>query len=188
MAQLLAGGIIVFGLVIIAFAIFLVRRENNVQPIAVATLKTEEHVATTTTPEVTLASAPTSQPIEANVVQAKVAREEIISSLPSSKVNNAILVLHEDTSLPIWWHEQFDSLITQVQELREHAKDVERQIVILDEIATRAAELESLQRKHAALPEGKISLFPMKVHRQPTDVSYVTDKRPVVRKYTIKAM
>ena len=189
MAQLLAGGIIVFGLVIIAFAIFIVRRENNVQVVPVATLKTEEHVApTTATPEDTLASAPILEPIEANVVPEKVAQEETISSLPSSKVNNALFMLHEDTSLPTWWHEQFDSLIIQVQDIREHAKDVERQIAILGEIATHAAELERLQRKHAALPEGKISLFPMKVNRQPTDVSYVTDKRPIVRKYTIKAM
>ncbi len=181
MAQLLAGGIIALGILVIAAAIFLVQREKNVVVVPAVAPKPEQHTTTTT-----------ASPIEANVVSAPVpqqAEAKVAENIvPVVEENNHILVLHNELALPTWWHEQFHSLTTQLQELREHASDVERQIAILGEIATLAAELEGLQRKHAALPESKISLFPMKVNRQPTDVSYVTDKRPAVRKYTIKAM
>ena len=183
MAQLLAGGIIALGILVIAAAIFFVQREKNVEVVPAVPLKTEQHLTTTpSTTEANVVSVPVLQHAEASV--AKVAENVV----PVVEENNSVLVLHNELALPTWWHEQFHSLTTQLQDLREHAGDVERQIAILGEIATLASELEGLQRKHAALPESKISLFPMKVNRQPTDVSYVTDKRPAVRKYTIKAM
>jgi len=199
MAQLLAGGIIALGLLIIATAIFLARRENNAQALPAATPKPEQSTTTTTTvPTTTEAKevlSPTPSHSELQVasvpaLQQTELKEAVVTedALSVSEQNDSVHVVRVDTSLPVWWHEQFDSLTMQVQELREHASDVERQIVILGEIATLATELETLQRKRTALSEGKISLFPMKVNRQPTDVSYNTDKRPAVRKYTIKAI
>lgn len=184
MAQLLAGGIVALGVLIIAAAIFLARREKDVQVLPVATLTSEQHATTapTTTTEAKEVLSPKPPHIEPKVA---VVTENALSV---SGQNNSIRLLHEEEVLPAWWHEQIDSLTTQVQQIREHAKDVERQITILGEIATLATELETLQSKHAIVREGKISLFPMQVNRQPTDVSYLTDKRPAVRKYTIEAM
>ena len=110
------------------------------------------------------------------------------NTLPVSEMDKPMLLVHEGEQSSLWWQEQFPSLPAQLQYLREHAKDVERQIAILSEIAALATELEMLQKKRDLSSEGKISLFPLQVHRQPTDMSYLTDKRPVVRKYTIEAM
>ncbi len=181
MAQLLAVGIIALGLLIIASAIFIASREKKAQVLTTTVPESEVHT-TTTTPEAQ--ATPVSVPRQLEPVKTIAAGDGL--SVPEE--NKPVLLLHREEQLPEWWHEQFDSLAAQLQYLREHAQDVERQIVILGEIATLVTELETLQRKHNVLPEGKISLFPLKVHRQPTDTSYTTDKRPAVRKYTIKAM
>jgi hypothetical protein len=90
--------------------------------------------------------------------------------------------------LPAWWHEQFQSLTIQLQYLREHAKDVEQQLAILSEIARLAAELEAIQSKHVVLSQDKPLQFPRRASRETMDIAYLTDKRPAVKKYTIKAM
>ena len=177
MAQLLAGGIIALGLLIIASAIFLVSREKKLSVSSTTTPKPELRP---TAPEQTSVPKP-SQPEAKEVVVA-----ENVSSV--SKLDKPMLLAYEGEQSFLWWQEQFHSLTEQLQYLREHAKDVERQIAILSEIAALATELEMLQKKRELSPEGKISLFPLQVHRQPTDMSYVTDKRPAVRKYTIEAL
>ncbi len=177
MAQLLAGGIIALGLLILASGIFIASRENKSSVSSTTIPQSEPH---TTIPEPTLVPVP-QQPEAKGVEVAE-------NVLPVSKLEKPMLLVDEGEQSSLWWQEQFYSLTAQLQYLREHAKDVERQIAILSEIAALATELEMLQKKRALSPEGKISLFPLQVHRQPTDMSYLTDKRPVVRKYTIEAM
>lgn len=177
MSQLPAIGLIALGLCIFATVIFLAFKEKNTQ--IAASSKPEQH---TTASTAQARVPPTGQQPEFEAVVSKDVQQ---TSLVEDKY---VHLLRDGELLPAWWYEQFQSLTEQVQLLREHAKDVERQIAILSEIAPLAAELETLQRKHDVLPEGKIALFPLKVHRQPTDTSYMTDKRPVVRKYTIEAM
>ena len=177
MAQLLAGGIIAFGVLILASGIFIASREKKSSVSSTIASKPELH---TTAPEPTLAPVPP---------QSEVKKVEVVENvLPASKLDKPMLLAYEGEQSPLWWQEQFHTLTAQLQYLREHAKDVERQIAILSEIAALATELEMLQKKRDISSEGKISLFPLQVHRQPTDMSYLTDKRPAVRKYTIEAM
>jgi len=164
MAQLLAIGIIAFGLLMLASGIFLAARANKLS------------LSSTTTPK----PGP-QQPEAKNTVVAETVP-------PASEPVKPTLPVYEGEQSSIWWQEQFHSLTAQLQYLREHAKDVERQIAILSEIAALTAELEMLQKKRELSSEGKITLFPLQVHRQPTDMSYLTDKRPAVRKYTIEAL
>ena len=179
MAQLLAGSIIALGLLIFAALIFLASRERKTA-VSSATISTSEPHITPTQ----------SEPISVPVPQQPTMKEVVVADnvLPISKPEKSMLLVHEGEQSSLWWQEQFHSLTAQLQYLREHAKDVERQIAILSEIAALATELEMLQKKRDISSEGKISLFPLQVHRQPTDMSYLTDKRPVVRKYTIEAM
>ena len=177
MAQLLAGGIIALGLLIIASSIFLVSREKKLS-VSSTTNEKSEPPATVSAP--TMVSEP-QQSVTKDVAVAE-------NVLPAAKPDKPMLLVYEGEQSSLWWQEQFHSLTAQLQYLREHAKDVERQIAILSEIAALATELEMLQKKRELSPEGKISLFPLQVHRQPTDMSYVTDKRPAVRKYTIEAL
>ena len=185
MAQLLATGIIALGLLILASGIFIASRENRLSVSSKTTPKskpqtTPESPTAPTVPEPTVALVP-QQPEAKEVVVA-----ENVSPFPTQE--KPTLLVYEGEQSTLWWQEQFHSLTAQLQYLREHAKDVERQIAILNEIAALAAELEMLQKKRDLSPESKISLFPLQVRRQPTDMSYLTDKRPVVRKYTIEAM
>ncbi len=177
MGQLLAGGIITFGLLILAASIFIASREKKLPVSSTLTQKSEPSI---TAPE----------PIGVPVPQQSEAKEVAVaeSVLPISAPVKPSLMVYEEEQSSLWWQEQFHSLTAQLQYLREHAKDVERQIAILNEIAALATELEMLQKKRDVLPEGKISLFPLQVHRRPTDMSYVTDKRPAMRKYTIEAL
>lgn len=179
MGQLLAGGIIALGLLILASGIFIASRENKLSVSSKTTTKPESHT-TPTLSEPTLAPVP-QQPEVKEVVVAE-------NTLPASKQDKPTLLVYEGEQSSLWWQEQFHSLTAQLQYLREHAKDVERQIAILSEIAALATELEMLQKKRELSPDGKISLFPLQVHRQPTGMSYLTDKRPAVRKYTIEAL
>ena len=174
MAQLLAGGIIALGLLILAFGIFIASRENKRAVSSSTNAKPEPH---TTAPTPTVVPQPEAKEVGA--------AENV---LPISTPVKPMLLVYEGEQSSLWWQEQFHSLTAQLQYLREHAKDVERQIAILSEIAALATELEMLQKKRELSPEGRISLFPLQVHRQPTDMSYVTDKRPAVRKYTIEAL
>ena len=177
MGQLLAGGIIAFGLLILAFGIFVASRENK-----------RASVSTTTQKSTPLSTAP--EPTEVVVPPQPEVQEVAVAEnvLPIATAVKPSLLVYEGEQSSLWWQEQFHSLTAQLQYLREHAKDVERQIEILNEIAALATELEMLQKKRDLSPEGKISLFPLHVHRQPTDMSYVTDKRPAMRKYTIEAL
>jgi len=191
MAQLLAGGIIALGLLIIASAIFLASREKKIAVASTTTQKSEPHTPPAP-PRPPLVPAPPPQsattlvPVPPQPEAKEVAVAENV--LPVSKQDKSMRLLDEGAQSLVWWQEQLYSLTAQLQYLREHAQDVERQIAILGEIAALVAELEMLQKKRNLLPEGKITLFPLQVHRQPTDMSYVTDKRPAVRKYTIEAM
>ncbi len=179
MAQLLAVGIIVFGLVVIAFAIFITSREQKKTVSLISTQKPEQH-ATPPSPEAIVL--PVSQ-------QPQAEKQEVTENVVAAmRPDVSSLRVYAEAQSVTWWREQISSLTGQLRYLREHAKDVERQIEILSEIATLATELEMLQRKRDISLESKISLFPLQVHRQPTDVSYVTDKRPAVRKYKIEAM
>lgn len=179
MAQLLAGGIIAIGLLILGSSIFIASREKKLLVSSTPTSKSESHTSPER-PEPTQVPEPP-QPQAQEVMVAE-------NVLPISKLDKPMLMIYEGEQSSQWWQEQFHSLSAQLQYLREHAKDVERQIAILNEIAALATELEMLQKKRDISPEGKISLFPLQVHRQPTDMSYLTDKRPAVRKYTIEAM
>ena len=179
MAQLLAGGIIALGLFIIALAIFLTVQAQKIEE--ATSIPQPEVQMTPPEPEIASVSAP--QQAEAKEV---VAPQSALAVTTQDKP--PIQLLREDGQSLVWWQTQIHSLTAQLQYLREHAKDVERQIAILSEIAALVAELEMLQKKRDILPEGKIALFPLQVHRQPTDMSYVTDKRPAMRKYTIEAM
>ena len=189
MAQLLAGSIIALGLLIFAALIFLASRERKLSVSSTIPQKSEPH---TTAPKPLMAPPPP-QPETKKVEVAEnvlpISKVEVAENvLPISTLDKPMLLAYEGEQSSLWWQEQLHSLTAQLQYLREHAKDVERQIEILSEIATLATELEMLQKKRALSSEGKISLFPLQVHRQPTDMSYLTDKRPVVRKYTIEAM
>lgn len=178
MAQLLAGGILTLGLLAFAFAIFLATREKKIFVSSTTTISEAESQATATLPEAMLAPAHLQQ--AANV--------DMKDMLLLPKPTEPILLSYQEEQSSTWWQEQFHSLTAQLHYLREHAKDVERQIAILGEISTLVAELETLQKKRDVLPEGKLSPFPLHVHRQPTDISYLTEKRPAVRKYAMKAM
>lgn len=116
---------------------------------------------------------------------ASVAKDDVPSVVEQEK---SVSSAQRNMPLPAWWHEQFQSLTVQLQYLREHAKDVEQQIAILSEIARLAAELEAIQSKHVVLSEDKPLQFPRRVNRETMEGAYLTDKRPAVRKYTIKAM
>ena len=189
MAQLLAGGIIALGLLILASSIFIASREKKVlvsstttsQPV-VAEARQPEISGTSDTQQPELPVAP--EPQQSAVQEVTVAENVV----PISTAVKPTLPVYEGEQSYLWWQQQLHSLTAQLQYLREHARDVERQIAILSEIAALAAELEMLQRKRNLSSEGKISLFPLQVRRQPTDTSYVTDKRPAVRKYTIEAL
>ncbi len=182
MSQLLAVGIVALGLLIIAVVVFLALREKNAQTPTLALPKSEpESIANVGVTKEKIDVVPEVQQPEP---QADVVRD--LHLVP--EFSNSALMANGKEPLPEWWHEQFQSLTLQLQYLREHAKDVEQQIAILSEMAALAAELETLQRKHIVSSNEKPLLFPLNVNRQPTDGSYGTDKRPVVRKYTIKAM
>ena len=203
MAQLLAGGFIALGLFVITSAIFLAR-EKKTSVLSTTTTPKLKSQTTSVPPKPQIMAAPvpqqpksqtTSVPPEPQIVAAPVpqqptAKEVAVTEnvLLPSKQEKPTLLVHVGEHSSAWWQEQLSSLTAQLQYLREHAKDVERQIAILSEIAALSAELEMLQRKRDISPDGRIALFPLQVHRQPTDMSYMTDKRPAVRKYTIEAM
>ena len=204
MAQLLAGGFIALGLFVIASAIFLAREKKTSVLSTTTTPKlTPQTILAPLEPQVT--AAPVPQKLEAKeVVVTEPKPQMMAASVPQqlkakevavtenvespSMLDKPTLLLQAGEHSSAWWQEQLSSLTAQLQYLREHAKDVERQIAILSEIAALSAELEMLQRKRDISPEGRIALFPLQVHRQPNDMSYVTDKRPAMRKYTIEAM
>ncbi len=188
MAQLLVTGLIALGLLSITLAVLLTRQTKKAWPVQDAQpvpsiSQAEQHVTTLSTEEqqrkaLTSSVPPTSQPVTLPT---------IVDNTVSS-VTQHVLPMQTKEPLPEWWHEQFQSLTGQLQHLREHSKDVERQIEILCEIATLANELETLQKKHIRTGSKKPLLFPLKVNRQPTDASYLTEKRPAVRKYRMKAI
>ncbi len=184
MAQLLAGGIIAFGLLIIASAIFLAFREQKKAASLVSTPQVEQQKlplsGTPPSPEQTRAPVPQQSQMKENEVAE--------NPLPSVNPDTPVPQVYEGFQSPVWWQGQLNSLTAQLQYLRSYAQDVERQIAILSEIASLVTELEMLQRKRDVLPGDKITLFPLQVHRQPTDMSYVTDKRPAMRKYKIETM
>ena len=184
MAQLLAGGIIAFGLLVIALAIFIAFLEQKKSVSSISTQQPEPQKLEQDGTSSFLEQASISVPQHSQTEKKEVAE----NALSTVKPDTSALHIYAGAQSTAWWHEQLSSLTAQLRYLREHAKDVERQIAILSEIATLATELEMLQRKRDILPESKISLFPLQVHRQPTDMSYVTDKRPAVRKYKIEAM
>ncbi len=204
MAQLLAGGFIALGLFVIASAIFLAR-EKKTSVLSTTTTPKLNPQTTSVPPEPQITAAPVPQQSEAKEVavteskpqitvapapQQSKTKEVVVTDnmLPISEPAKPRLLVHAGEHSSAWWQEQLSSLTAQLQYLREHAKDVERQIAILSEIAALSAELEMLQRKREISPDGRIALFPLQVRRQPTDMSYMTDKRPAVRKYTIEAM
>ena len=173
MAQLLAGGILTLGLLIFALAIFLATREKKISVPSTTTISEAESQTTATLPLVQLQQ-------DANV--------DVKDMLLLSKPTEPMLLSYQEEHSSAWWQEQFHSLTAQLHYLREHTKDVERQIAILSEVSTLVAELEMLQKKREGLPGGNPSPFPLQVHRQPTDASYLTEKRPAVRKYAIEAV
>jgi len=203
MAQLLAVGFIALGLIFAAL-LFIVAREK---PAQLSTSKSKKTMRSTTKPiQLPLASSAQTQETNnattpshnANVVAttstatvlqaqpvASVAKDDVPTVVEQAKPTS---IAPNNQLLPAWWHEQFQSLTVQLQYLREHAKDVEQQIAILSEIARLAAELEAIQSKHVVLSEDKPLQFPHRVSREIMDGAYLTDKRPAVRKYTIKAM
>jgi len=203
MSQLLAIGFIALGL-IFGVLVFLVSREKPVQSKTsqskTATRSIVKPAQPVQTPiaqkqETKNAMAPSRDANEATITStaivshaqpiASVAKDDVPSVVEQEKpVSSA----QRNTPLPAWWHEQFQSLTVQLQYLREHAKDVEQQIAILSEIARLAAELEAIQSKHVVLSEDKPLQFPRRVNRETMEGAYLTDKRPAVRKYTIKAM
>lgn len=176
MSQLLAGGLLALGFLIFAFAIFLARHEKKIPVSPTTTISEAEPQTTVTLPEATPA------PVQ------QIANEGMENMLRLAKPPEPTLVPYQEEQSSAWWQEQFDALAAQLHYLQEHTKDVQRQIAILGEISTLVAELETLQKKRDVLSEGKLSPFPLQVHRQPTDISYLTEKRPTVRKYTMKAM
>ena len=187
MSQLLAGGLIALGALIFGVLIFVVSREKSLA-LNTTTAKTSSRpIERVVAPspkanEATVASTPTvaqAQPI------ASVTKESVPSVVERAK---PMPFAQNNLPLPAWWHEQFQSLTVQLQYLREHAKDVEQQIAILSEIARLAAELEAIQSKHVVLSDEKPLQFPRRASRETMDSAYLTDKRPAVRKYTIKAM
>lgn len=204
MSQLLAGGLIALGVLIFGTLIFIVSREKSALLNTPESRTSAQPVAKPVQP----AKTPTAQVQEENdVVAASRNADEmaIISNPVVPQAQLPVSVAKDDSPsrgeraeptpfiqnnppLPAWWHEQFQSLTVQLQYLREHAKDVEQQIAILGEIARLAGELEAIQGKHVVLSEDKPLQFPRRVNRESMDGAYLTDKRPAVRKYTIKAM
>ncbi len=192
MAQLLAGGIIAFGLLIILFAIYFAFREQKKSVSSISSPMSEQQAQVGSSPlleqRVQSGASPTLEEAELPVSQPLNVQENVVVENSVPVTGQAELRSNEEIHSSVWWKGQLSSLHAQLRYLREHAKDVERQIAILSEIAMLTAELEMLQRKHEVSLESKISLFPLRVHRQPTDESYVTDKRPAVRKYTMEAI
>jgi len=209
MSQLLAGGIITLGLLTFGVLIFIVSREKTPSTVVKKSEASKKSkVATPPTPKLEQPALPISAKTNIAKVastpspitsKAKTATTSVITQLqPQTSVaekapsvveqEKPISLAQRNMPLPAWWHEQFQSLTVQLQYLREHAKDVEQQIAILSEIARLAAELEAIQSKHVVLSEDKPLQFPHRVSRETMDGAYLTDKRPAVRKYTIKAM
>ena len=204
MSQLLAGGLIALGALIFGVLIFVVSREKSLA-LNTTTAKTSSRPIAKLTPPMQSVTAQT-QEAERVVAPSPKANEATVASTPTVAQAQPIASVTKESvpsvverakpmpfaqnnlPLPAWWHEQFQSLTVQLQYLREHAKDVEQQIAILSEIARLAAELEAIQSKHVVLSDEKPLQFPRRASRETMDSAYLTDKRPAVRKYTIKAM
>ncbi len=204
MAQLLAGGFVALGALIFGVLIFILSREKSVA-LNTATAKTSPRSVAKPAPPVQSATAqmqevehvvaPSSNTDEATIAPTPtIAQVQPVASITKENVPTVVerakptSFAQNNLPLPAWWHEQFQSLTVQLQYLREHAKDVEQQIAILSEIARLAAELEAIQSKHVVLSDEKPLQFPRRASRETMDSAYLTDKRPAVRKYTIKAM
>lgn len=185
MGQLLAGGFIALGLCIIALIAFVVSQEKKAQ--GTRQYKQDTQKGETLSRTHTQPNEPSLSDVE-KTDRAQVAATVAQNTSLEQKTGSHVVLVPVKEPLPEWWHEQLQSLTEQLQYLRGHTKDVERQIDILGEIAELAGELETLQKKRPFSSDGKPLLFPLKINRQPTDGSYLTDKRPAVRKYTIKAI
>ena len=106
-----------------------------------------------------------------------------------------IATLFQDGKLsPEWMHEQIQELSVKVQDLHQQSSLVERHIALLSQIAMYMNELEQVREEYKVLREkrGAVLRIPTRLHGEGMDGNgdtYIqTDKRPAMRKYTLKTM
>ena len=104
-----------------------------------------------------------------------------------------IAALFQDGKLlPEWMHEQIQELSVKVQDLHQQSSLVERHITLLNQIAVYMNELEQVRNEYKVLREkrGAVLRIPTRLHGENADGdTYIqTDKRPAMRKYTLKTM
>lgn len=109
-----------------------------------------------------------------------------------------LLAVHMQTNrntvvAPSWWREQIQELTAEVHTLQQQAKTVERYIAILQTMAYCLDQLEDLRKERVPALETKSASFvaqhiPLPFDTQRLDFLHPTEKRPALRKYTIKAL
>ena len=101
--------------------------------------------------------------------------------------------LFQDGKLsPEWVREQIQELSVKVQDMHQQSALVERHIALLSQIALYMNELEQVRHEYKVLREkrGAVLRIPTHLHGEGEDGdTYIhTDKRPAMRKYTLKTM
>ena len=107
---------------------------------------------------------------------------------------DALLATHIQTgsvAAPSWWREQIQQLTEEIHTLQHQANTVERHIAILQTMAYCLTQLEDLKNepslnKHSASLVAQQHPVPFDTHR--LEFLHPTEKRPALRKYTIKAL
>ena len=182
MAQLVAPALIALGLFIFVSATFLVLRENKTYT---AQTDVPQQQAPPTATEHTVAA-----PLETHVAQIghKTIVTEKLQTL--SPMEMPSLPKESEELSAAWWREQLQELTRDVQNLHQQARIVERRVAILTTIASCMTELEDLRHGYIPPEEERLSAQQISFNAtwQRMELLRPTEKRPVVRKYTIKAM
>ena len=101
--------------------------------------------------------------------------------------------LFQDGKLsPEWVREQIQELSVKVQDMHQQSALVERHITLLSQIALYMNELEQVRHEYKVLRERRHAVLriPTRLHGEGEDGdTYIhTDKRPAMRKYTLKTL
>ncbi len=109
-----------------------------------------------------------------------------------SEIEQIAQLLQDDKLSPEWIREQIQELGVKVQDLHQQSSLVERHIALLSQIAMYMNELEQVRHEYKVLREkrGAVLRIPTSLHGEGMDGdTYIhTDKRPAMRKYTLKTM
>ena len=109
-----------------------------------------------------------------------------------AEIEQIAQLIQDDKLSPQWIREQIQELSVKVQDMHQQSALVERHIALLSQIAVYMNELEQVRHEYKVLREkrGAVLRIPTHLHGEGEDGdTYIhTDKRPAMRKYTLKTM